>query len=297
MVHFSSQILARCRYLCLVGFHACSYASWFVRAAPGAVGPLHEDERRAASQAERAADSAEGRCGEEDRHGGRPEGEMQSDRKPPSAAGQNQQQHTCMHVKFSCDWVSAYFQMTFSVVWMNPVTPSSPISPVQVKQLPSLQQSRAWTKRIPTCHVSPRRRFATSFSRGTSSKPTCSWCRRSWATIRGGSALGVFCYLCHNDVLKCDTCFTWFFLQGDPEWGAVPRLPPGSCPLRHQEEAKAHQGQDAGHFCERVREQVCLTDATHSHIQKQCGSVETRAGEITVLVTVRFLPVTRSRQK
>lgn len=71
-----------------------------VRAAPGAAGPLHENECRAATQAECAAGSAEEHRGEEGRHGGRPEREKQRDRKPPGTAGQNQQQQLCMHVTF-----------------------------------------------------------------------------------------------------------------------------------------------------------------------------------------------------
>lgn len=70
--------------------------------APGAAGALHEDERRAATQAECAAGPAEEHGGEEGRHGGRPEGEKQRDRESAGAAGQNQQQQPCMQASHEC---------------------------------------------------------------------------------------------------------------------------------------------------------------------------------------------------
>lgn len=57
-----------------------------VYAAPGAAGSLHENEWRAAAQAERPAGAADEHRGEEGRHGGRPEGENQRDRTTQSAA-------------------------------------------------------------------------------------------------------------------------------------------------------------------------------------------------------------------
>lgn len=71
-------------------------------AAPGAAGPLHEDERRAAAQAERAAGSAEEHGGEEGRRGGRSEGEIQRDREPPDATEPNQRGQPCTHVLSLC---------------------------------------------------------------------------------------------------------------------------------------------------------------------------------------------------
>lgn len=65
-----------------------------VCAAPGAVGPLHEDERRVTAQAERAADAAEEHGGEEGRRGDGPEGEKQGDRKAPQTAEHSQRKHT-----------------------------------------------------------------------------------------------------------------------------------------------------------------------------------------------------------
>lgn len=65
-------------------------------AAPGAVGPFHEDECRAAPQAERDADAAEEHRGEEGRRGDRPEGEEQRDREAPNTAQQCQRKQPCM---------------------------------------------------------------------------------------------------------------------------------------------------------------------------------------------------------
>lgn len=65
--------------------------------ASGAAGALYENECRVATQAECFAGPAEEHRGEEGRHGGRPEGEKQRNRKPPSTARQNQQQHAGMH--------------------------------------------------------------------------------------------------------------------------------------------------------------------------------------------------------
>ncbi len=72
-----------------------------VCAAPGAFRALHEDERRAATQAGRAPGPAEEYRGEKGRHGGRPEGEKQGDRKSPRTAGQNEQQHPCMRASYT----------------------------------------------------------------------------------------------------------------------------------------------------------------------------------------------------
>lgn len=53
-------------------------------------------------------------------------------------------------------------------------------------------------------------------------------------------------------------------LQGDPEWGEVPRVPPRSRPLGHQQKEEAHQGQDAWNSCEWVQQQVFLEHNTKS---------------------------------
>lgn len=47
-------------------------------------------------------------------------------------------------------------------------------------------------------------------------------------------------------------------LQGDPERGEVPRVPPRGRPLGHQQKEEAHQGQDAWDSCEWVQQQVFL---------------------------------------
>lgn len=81
--------------------------------------------------------------------------------------------------------------------------PCSPISPVHIKQLVSHWKSRRMTRRIPIGRASPRRRCVTSFLRGTSSKPTCSWCRRSSGTIRGGYTALCLCVMsCYSSEKK-----------------------------------------------------------------------------------------------
>lgn len=47
------------------------------------------------------------------------------------------------------------------------------------------RRREAWTQRTRTGHGSPCRSCGTSSTRGTSSKPKCSCCRKSWPTTRG----------------------------------------------------------------------------------------------------------------
>lgn len=66
-----------------------------VCSAPGAAGPANEDKRRAQTQAEHHADSAEERSGEEGRHGGRPVRETERDRAPQLTTRKSQCQYCC----------------------------------------------------------------------------------------------------------------------------------------------------------------------------------------------------------
>ena len=82
------------------------------------------------------------------------------------------------------------------------------IRQLQVKQLVSQRRRRPVIRKIPTGRASPRRRCVTSSSRGTSSKPTCSWCRRSSTTTRGRSACRSVCgpdSVSYD--LTCECCF------------------------------------------------------------------------------------------
>lgn len=55
------------------------------------------------------------------------------------------------------------------------------------------------------------------------------------------------------------------FVQGDPERGEVSRFPSRSCPFGHQQEEKAHKGEDARDSCERMQQQVFFHTQTPSH--------------------------------
>lgn len=162
--------------------------------APGAAAALHVHERGPAAQGSRGAGAAQERAGEEVGPGGRrganPEGDEQEEQgcRRGTAA---EAQHGELAPAGDSEWPRRGCHLPRVAVGgesraLGSASPCSP-SPSPRKERRCLTRSPSPGMRAgaPLTAASPRKSCSRSCRSGTSSRPTCSWCRRSWPITSG----------------------------------------------------------------------------------------------------------------